>query len=242
MFIDIHCHIIPGIDDGAESYIDSYEIIKKATESGTTVMVATPHFNNPFQMQTGVDKNIILDRYSVLKKHISEELPSVKLFLGCEFLADDKIDTLIRNNNFFTINGSRYLLTEFAFDERLNNVKKYIDVIKSYGCIPVIAHPERYAFFENAYDDIFAIASKGCLFQINKDSPLGKYGENAKKLSHWILKNDLVHLFAGDCHGSIHRNADMTGLYEWLINYYPVKKINTWLHDNPKRILLDLNI
>lgn len=242
MFIDIHCHIVPAVDDGAENFDEACDIIRSAASSGTSVMVATPHFNNPFQGRYGDDKKTVHEKYSELKSIAASEVPSVTLFLGCELLATDNIREVLSNNNFFSINGSRYLLTEFTFDENISNVKRYIDIIMSFGLIPVIAHPERYLFLENSYEEIYAMAEKGCLFQINKDSPLGKYGEKANKLSRWFIRNDLVHLFAGDCHGVYHRNANMTGLYEWLINFYPVTKINSLIHDNPKRILLDLNI
>ena len=242
MFIDIHSHIVPDVDDGSESFDESCDIIRSASSSGTSVMVATPHFNNPFQGRSGVTKKTVLEKYSELKRVVAEEVPSVTLFLGSELLVRDNIHEVLGNNEFFSINGSRYLLVEFAFDEKISNVKRYIEIIMSFGIVPVIAHPERYLFFENSYEDIYSIAEKGCLFQINKDSPLGKYGEKANKLSRWFIKNELVHCFAGDCHGVYHRNADMTGLYEWLINYYPVTKINSLIHDNPKRILLDMNI
>lgn len=242
LFIDIHCHILHGVDDGAESLDESAEIISNAFSSGTTVMVATPHYNNIFQGRHSVDKNLLSERYFQLKKFVSEKIPGMQLFLGCELRAEENLDELLRNDNYFTINGSRYVLLEFAFDEELNNAKRYVDIIRSYGLVPIIAHPERYGFLVDCYKDVENFASKGCLFQINKDSPLGKYGESAKNFSRWFLKNDMLHLFAGDCHGVTHRNADMTALYEWLINYYPVTKINTWLHDNPKRILLDMKI
>lgn len=242
MFIDIHCHILPGVDDGADSFDEACEMIKIAKAVGTTIMVATPHFNNRAQCRSGINKQIILDRYKSLKEIVVQNEIGVNLFLGSELLVNGNFSHLYKTDNILTVNGTRYLLVEFNFDEKIYNVRNYIDEIISYGFIPVIAHPERYHFFSESYDEIYRILSKGCLFQVNKGSPLNKYGETACRISKWLLNNDMVHLFACDSHGVSHRNADMSELYEWLVDLYPISKINKWVHDNPKRILLDMNI
>ena len=112
----------------AESFDESCDIIRSASSSGTSVMVATPHFNNPFQGRSGVTKKTVLENYSELKRVVAEEVPSVTLFLGSELLVRDNIHEVLGNNDFFSINGSRYLLAEFAFDEKISNVKRYIEI------------------------------------------------------------------------------------------------------------------
>lgn len=240
MIIDMHCHILPGVDDGAESLEEACEIIMQGAESGTTVMTVTPHYNNPEKQNGKYNKQLIIDAYKELKSVVKGKDIPVTLLLGSEILADNNLALLQKNDGLITINGSRYILVEFYFDEDIRNVHKHIDEIMSFGLIPVIAHPERYRFFLDK--DIEYLVNKGCKIQINKDSPLGKYGMSAQNFSHFLLKNDLVHLIASDCHSVNYRNADMRDIYEWLSERFSVEKIALLTHDNPKGILLDRNI
>ena len=112
----------------------------------------------------------------------------------------------------------------------------------SFGYIPLIAHPERYNIFSDSYERIFDLLKLGCRFQINKGSPLGRYGESAQKIALRMLNDNIVHVISSDCHSPSNRNSDMSEIYEWLLGKYPLDKITEWTHDNAKRILLDLNI
>ncbi len=242
MFIDLHSHILPGLDDGAKSFAAAKEIAETAYRSGTTVIAATPHYNHPLQCLPGNSKKNIIETYKELKKYFSENSVPIKLFLGAELLARDNISQLYRNNEIITINSSRYVLTEFVFDESPFVMHKRTDELISLGLIPLIAHPERYSFLPKSSDDIYRLINKGCKFQINKDSPLGKYGEAAKKSSLWLLKNDFVSLIASDAHSVGYRNADMSEIYNWLVSEFSLSRIEKLMHDNAKRILLDMNI
>lgn len=242
MFIDLHCHILPHVDDGADSYIEAIELIRQAVNSGTTILAATPHVNNRHQTKMHLKKADIIEKFKELKEVISENGIQVSLFLGSELLADSMISELHKDNELITINGSRYILTEFSFDERFDNVMTYCRELKLFGYIPLIAHPERYLFFSGSYERIYDLLNIGCKFQINKGSPLGKYGENARKISEKMLNDDMVHIISSDCHSPSIRNSDMTEIYEWLITRFSMKKISEWTHDNAKRILLDMNI
>lgn len=240
MFIDMHCHILPGVDDGAESFEKACELIIQGAESGTTVMTVTPHYNNPDKQNGKYNKQLIADAYKQLKSALKNKDIPVTLLLGSEILADNNLGVLQKNDGIIPINGSRYILVEFHFDEDIRNVHRYVDEIISFGLIPVLAHPERYSFFLN--EDIEYLVNKGCKIQINKDSPLGKYGTSAQRFSHFLLKNDLVHLIASDCHDVNYRNADMSDIYKWLSERFTAEKIAILTHDNPKSILLDRNI
>lgn len=242
MFIDLHCHILPSIDDGADSISESLEIISGAYNTGTTVMVATPHSNNNSKCPFPVTRAGLNDAYKSLTSIIADNNISVKLFLGAELQADENLEYLYRTNEIVTINGSRYVLVEFYFDEDIRNVYKYTDQLLSMGFVPIIAHPERYDFFDDTKSDIYKLLNMGCKIQINKGSPLGSYGRYSKELALWMLNNDFVHLIASDCHSASRRNADMSELYVWMLDKFSQNRINGLLHDNPKRILLDMNI
>ena len=242
MFIDLHCHILPDVDDGADSYIEACELIGQAVESGTSILVATPHVNNRHQSKGNISKSFILKKFKELKYIIEENGIKASVFLGSELLAGEEITDMHNNDEIITINGSRYILTEFSFDEHFEKIMSYCRKLLSLGYIPLIAHPERYKVFSDSYDRIFDLLKMGCRFQINKGSPLGRYGEAAQKISVRMLNDNVVHIISSDCHSPSSRNSDMSEIYEWLLGKYPLDKITEWTHDNAKRILLDLNI
>ena len=239
MFIDMHCHILPGLDDGADTMDEACELISQACSSGSTIAVATPHFNNISQGSVHCNKDRIVEMYKTLRDEVQKRNIPITLFLGSEILLDDSIDYLYKHDKLITVNGSRYILVEFNFNEKIENVYLYIDKLLSFGLIPVIAHPERYLFYHDPIHDIYRMINSGCKIQINKDSPLGNYGTKAQNLSINLLENDFVHMIASDCHNVNQRNADMGVIYSWLLERFKVEKITQLLHDNPKRILLD---
>lgn len=239
MFIDMHCHILPGIDDGAESFKKSCDLIMQASSCGSTVITVTPHYNNRAKCASVCTKNHIVDVYKSLKNYIFDMDIPVNILLGSEMLVNDNIDFLYKHDELITLNGSRYILVEFPFDENIVNINSGIEKLLSWGLIPVIAHPERYLVFENNPQELIGLFNKDCKLQINKDSPLGKYGSASQASAIWLLKNDMVHLIASDCHDISHRNADMGDIYTWMLDRFPQKKIMQLMHDNPKRILLD---
>lgn len=240
MFIDLHCHILPGIDDGAESFNEAVDIITDANKNGTTIMVLTPHYNQHFNHLSRLNKDLLTEKYRNFISETDKIDAKIKFFLGSELLADKNISEMCKNDDIVTLNASRYVLVEFYFDEKIKNMHAYTDVLMSYGYIPVIAHPERYKGLSQ--NDYFSLINKGCKFQLNKNSILGKNGQTPNDLSCWMLQNDFVHVIASDCHNSTSRNADLSELYVQLLDKYSPDKINNWMHDNQKRILLDRNI
>lgn len=239
MFIDMHCHILPGVDDGAEDMQEACELIRQAADGGTTVMLATPHYRNPDRCARGNDKETIQAAYRALKQELTRQEIPVSLYLGCEWLGAPDGRSLFENNRLITMNGSDYILVEFLFDESLASVSSCLRQLIACGLRPVIAHPERYAFLKSEPYAVFDFLKMGCKLQVNKGSPLGLYGAHAKTYAEWLLDHDLAHFVASDCHDPYHRNADMGDVYHWMIHRYSEQKIKLLLHDNPKRILLN---
>ncbi len=241
MFIDMHCHILPHIDDGADSTLDAAEIISDAYKTGTRIMVVTPHYNYPEKIRCSINKSELTEKYKEFIGEMNKHVNGMKFFLGSELLANDKIPELHRNNELITMNGSRYILTEFYFNENVKNVYTYIDRLRSFGFTPIIAHPERYGFMQEQ-SIIENLLNKGCKIQINKDSLLGNYGTKTKENAFKMLENDYVHIIASDCHNPTSRNADMSELYVQMLEKFPQSRINKLFHDNPKRVLLDIEL
>ncbi|MCD7828358.1 MAG: capsular biosynthesis protein [Clostridiales bacterium] len=242
MFIDIHCHILPGVDDGADSAADSFEMLEQAYNSGTTAVVLTPHYLNKNRSRAGISRDDIVNAYRKIKEDTAERNIPVKLYLGCELLCSAGISEKIKDGHIISINGSRYVLSEFYFNEKPENAFAFTEELVSCGYVPVIAHPERYGFLHENPAAIGRFLDLGCLLQVNKGSPLGVYGREAEEYSKWLILNELAHCIAGDCHDTVRRNADMGDIYRWMLPIFEKDYIMYLLHDTPKRILLDKDI
>ena len=242
MFIDLHCHILPDIDDGADTEKDALDIARLSAATGSTIITATPHYNYPEKTKGNIEYSDINSAFNIFNRKIAEEDIKIKLFPGAELLARSNIETMCENNSIITINGSRYVLTEFYFDENISNVFKYTDILLSAGYTPIIAHPERYSFLNTDNNSVVQLLENGCRFQLNKDSILGRNGQPSKNFAFWMLENGYAQIIASDCHNALTRNSDLGEVYFSLLDTFTESRLNEFLHDNPKRVLLNFDI
>ena len=141
--IDIHAHILPGMDDGAEDLRDTLEMARMAVESGISVMVATPHCNIPGVYDNYFDQKFEGIYHRVCNALEAEEIP-LQLLLGMEVFATPDLPQMLEEGKLLPINGGRYLLVEFPFEEDLDYVEEILAAVLDAGLLPVIAHAERY--------------------------------------------------------------------------------------------------
>ena len=206
--IDIHSHILPGIDDGAADIYDTLEMALMAVNSGVKAIIATPHCNIPWS-----DGNYLGREYrEALKKArdaITSERMPIKILSGMEVFVTFDLPDLIREGRILTLNHSDYLLVEFDFGEDPEFVDIMISRIKELGITPVIAHPERYDFIKE--DILFAkrLVKAGCILQANKGSFLGHYGNRSESTAFEMVKSGLVHVVASDAHSPVARTPYM---------------------------------
>ena len=137
---DLHTHVLPGVDDGAPEIEYALQMLRNAEASDVELLAVTPHCNRSCQMRNYLDDSL-LDRFSQLQQ-AAEDIP-VRLVLGAEVLADELLPQLLRQKKIPTINGSRYLLTEFPVDTTPGFFQNMLQSILALGYIPLIAHPER---------------------------------------------------------------------------------------------------
>lgn len=206
--IDIHCHILPGFDDGARDIYDTLDMASMAVLGGTKAIVATPHCNIP-----GTDGNYYNSYYREIfqsaSKALEKERIPLRLLPGMEVFATFDLPELIRDKKILTLNQSNYLLMEFAFDEDPEFAEIMVDRILEMKITPVIAHPERYEFIK--YDREFArrLAQKGAVLQANKGSIMGRYGRGAQDTVCELLERGFISVVASDAHSAQIRTPDM---------------------------------
>lgn len=233
--IDIHCHILPDIDDGSENLEESLEMVRMAVLSGVTDIIATPHF-------TGERKNLprleeVMEQFELLRDAIREENLPVTLHPGVEILSRGQTPELARRGQLPTLGNTPYVLMEFPFTEPFSYITEILQGVALWGYRPVVAHPERYAAIQRDPRLLEHWFRRGYAIQLNKGSILGTLGEGAKQTAFWILDRGLAHMVASDAHGTKHRNPDMMPLKELLDSMYLEEFVDLLLDENPRLLL-----
>lgn len=198
MFKDIHCHLLPGIDDGSRTLEESINIIKIAEAEGVTEMILTPHYiENSKYSCNNKDKKELLE---LLRAGLKRENINVRLYLGNEAYITDNFVELLMKKELTTLNNSRYLLLEFPLNQTYQNSKEILYELVTIGCVPILAHPERYRDFQRNPSLAEEYVRMGILLQGNYKSLFGKYGKEAKKTLEIFLKKGLITFLGSDTH------------------------------------------
>lgn len=231
-YIDIHSHILYGIDDGSKSLEESINIIKQHIEMGFKEIVVTPHYiENSDYITNNKEKEKIL-------KTLKKEFKNINLYLGNEVFINNNIEELLNNNEITTINGSRYLLIELPLYNKIKNATEIIYELRIKGIIPIIAHPERYEFVQKNPDSVDELIEEGAILQANYGSIIGVYGEHAKKTIKKLLKKNKISLFATDIHfpnNKIYQNIDT--IRKKIIKIIGEEEYINLTITNPKKII-----
>ncbi len=229
--IDIHCHPLSGVDDGAESFEVSVEMCKMAAADGTTHLVATPHCNYRYKFDPDVNRQKILEIQNVVGD-------ALKLLPGCDFhISFENIQQCSQNPKTFTINGTYYLLVELPdhfIPEQLDRVFFEIEVA---GLTPIITHPERNPVCARKSGLLEQWVGRGCLIQITAQSYTGGFGSTPLHLSeHWLDRN-LVHFFASDAHDLKHRPPTLSKCYQKVAEAKGEETAERVLNRNPEAVI-----
>jgi len=206
--VDIHCHILPGMDDGAESMEQSVEMAEMAISDGITHVVATPHANAEFRF----DPAVIRQRRDELQQRVGDRL---MLATGCDFhLSFENLQDLHQNREKYTINQKNYLLVEFADFSIPPGTDETLHQLLLSGISPIITHPERNRIIRAKPHMLRKWLRQGCYVQLTAQSLLGGFGESTQKQAKEWLDRDMVHFFASDAHNTTKRPLQLRKAYE----------------------------
>jgi len=225
--VDIHCHILPGIDDGSQSWEMTAEMCRLAGEDGITHIVATPHANHRYPYQR--------ERYTEMLGQLRDSADGRLTFsLGCDFhFSYENVRDALEHPQRYTIGETQYLLIEFSDYGIPPSVKDDVFTLRSRGIIPIITHPERNQVLLKKPDAVLALVEHGCLVQVTANAVTGAWGKASQKMVQWLLERDAIHLVASDAHDTVRRkpilsearhaiaklaNAEVA---ELLVNYNP---------------------
>lgn len=195
--IDIHNHILPGIDDGAKTVDKSIQLINGFNEFGMTNFVCTPHIMNHYYPNT---PKIIGDAYKLLRAEVENQgLVDIKIDYAAEHMVDDNFENLLETNDVVFLKDN-YILIEMSFLQESINFDVSVEKIKRKGVHPILAHPERYNFIELNSSKYYSIKNSGVRFQMNLLSLGNYYEKNIMKKANFLLENNLIDYVASDAH------------------------------------------
>ncbi|MCW5979901.1 MAG: hypothetical protein KIT09_17605 [Bryobacteraceae bacterium] len=229
--VDIHSHILYGLDDGARTLEESVSMMKAALRGGTTDIVASPHSNLEFSF----DPDSVASRI----REVAEACGGTpRLHRGCDFhLTYDNIQRAIADPARYTINGKGYLLVEFPDLLIFKNSDEIFELLLGAGMIPIITHPERNWLLQQRMKELEAWAAKGVLVQVTAHSYLGRFGNQAREFAELLMRRRLVHFIASDAHDPEDRSPDLSRAYGHIARKYGDGVAGRLFVENPGRVL-----
>ena len=200
--IDIHSHLLYGVDDGAKTIEDSISILSDLKDLGYTDVILTPHYIKDSHYDSTRSEN--LKRLKVLREELQNNNININVYLGNEIYIDDDIEDFLNNNVISSLNDSNFLLIELPMSGEYPNYKEIFNYLIKKNYNVILAHPERYMAFQKDFSKIEELSEIGVYFQCNIESIVGRYGKTAKKTIKKILKAHKINFLATD----IHHNKD----------------------------------
>ena len=220
--IDIHSHVIHGIDDGPRTIKESLQLLECAVQNGIDTMIATPHYN-PYYTN---EKETVLTQLECLKQAVrAHDLP-INLLSGQEIWIHDTLLEHYKLGKLLTLTDSRYMLIEFPPGEIPYYAESLFYELEALGIKPIIAHPERNVAFLESPDKLYRLLQKGALTQLTSSSLLGLFGKRTQAFSHELIQADWIHFVATDAHNIEKRPFHLNEAYEVIALEYGLEQLD----------------
>ena len=230
--VDIHSHILPGLDDGSPNLEESLAMLRLAAGSGTTDIVATPHANLEFAF-----------RPEAVEERISELAAACdgapRIHPGCDFhLSYDNIQDALAHPAKYTINHKNYLLVEFSELVIFNTASDVLERLREAGMRPIVTHPERNWLLQQRIELLRSWVNNGCLMQVTAGSLLGRFGTRARDFSLELMRRGMAHVVASDAHDSKDRTPRLDEAFNCIARKFGAPRAEQLFVTNPQAILL----
>lgn len=234
--IDLHLHILPGIDDGAQSWDDAAEMAQIAVESGVRAAAATSHSNLP-EGGCAQEAQRYFQALERFRRLLDQERIPLTVVCGMEIFAQGNFLERLKRGELLSLNHTQYILIEFPLQEEAFAIYRALAEAIKEGWRPVVAHPERYACVQKVPAHVYEWYRMGAVIQINKGSVLGRFGKTAQRTAESLLRHRLAAVAASDAHSPIIRTPELGGLKSELSQRYGEACAQLLLSENPRRIL-----
>jgi tyrosine-protein phosphatase YwqE len=198
---DLHSHLLPGLDDGVQSFEEMEEIVLRFQKLGYTKLITTPHVMSDFYRNTS---EVILKKRDEVNTWLANKNINIPIEAAAEYYLDE--DLLKKAEEHFPLltMGDKYLLFETNFLTEPFQLREFIFSVTSQGYKPILAHPERYIYLQDNFEKVEDLLNRGIYFQINLSSISGYYSKGAQRLAHKLIDKGWVHFIGSDCHNLQH--------------------------------------
>jgi protein-tyrosine phosphatase len=229
--VDIHCHILPAVDDGSDSWETSVEMCRMAASDGIRHSVATPHANDQFTYDR--------PRHSASLERLQQSVGATPvLSLGCDFhFSYDNVQAAIVKPGDYSIGSSGYLLIEFSDFALPPFLREALARLEGAGLTSIVTHPERNMLLQREPEQVLKLAQMGCVIQVTASSLTGRFGEKAQRVARWLLEHDAVHVLASDAHDLRHRPPILSAGREAAAALCGADVARALVEDNPQAIV-----
>ena len=232
--VDIHCHILPEVDDGAWDMEAAVAMAKIARDSGVKKIITTPHFKGEPKSLEAV--GFLMHQRRLLQSRLKREKIEVELLPGAEVLCVPQTMELAQTGRLPTLGTGRYVLTEFYFDASAGFMDETLHGLRQMGYLPVVAHPERYGAVQRDPELAAKWFHRGIVLQVNKGSVLGAFGRRAEDAAVRMLCRGNAHIIASDAHSPHVRTTDLQPVRHWCLDHLGQAYTKILLEDNPGRV------
>lgn len=233
-YIDIHSHILPGVDDGAKNFEMSLRMMAQASKEQISDMILTPHFK-PMRRNPLPDR--IEEIYHELEERRREAGIPLQLHLGSEIYYSSEIISILEAGRAYTMCDTAYVLVEFSPREDYAYIRDAVYCLMAEGYAPILAHVERYSCLMEKKDRAEELYDMGCYLQINASSITGGNGLMSKRDVKWLLRQELVHFVGSDCHDDKKRTPGLAGAAEYVAKKYGETYCKKIFRDNANALL-----
>lgn len=236
-FIDIHSHILPGIDDGARSEGQALAMLQTAEQQGIGIIIATPH-NMPGKGNAEKDRVLLLADF--MNGEAERRGLNVRVLTGCEIYYRQEVPELLEQGALLTMNGSHCVLVEFDYMASRSYIRNALKEILGLGYRPILAHAERYpSLMEKDFATIREFRKMRALVQINASSVTGEHGTQARKDTVRMLKQSLVDFVATDAHSNRSRGPYLKECREVLVKICGGEYVRELLYENARKLFIE---
>lgn len=238
-FVDLHVHLLPGVDDGPDTFEETLATLKMAHTGGTRRLVATPHMFSPLFDTPGAaairsaHRRLLEELAAASERPEHAFLRELRLDLGAENHLSPELLESARGGDLLTLNGSRYLLIELPFYSSRDVARTATSTLLDRGFVPVLAHVERYPFLVDSPAALDPFLASGCVAQINGSSLLPGAGRGLRRDARNLLRSGSIQAVASDGHGPGRRHPDLGPVFRELTSRFSPGEAERWLHDNP---------
>lgn len=234
LMIDIHCHLLYGVDDGPKTIEESVAMLEEARDQGIEAMILTPHYRHGM---FAYPKETIEEHFLLLQQYAAKI--GIGLALGTEYHVNGQIVEAMESGRCRTLAGSHYVLSEYSHATEFSYIYQMTQEMVLHGYIPVIAHAERYECMTDDLSRAKQLRELGAWIQLNADAILGLEGRASKKYCKKMLGEGYVDVVASDSHGIKNRACHMADCRKLLTKKYDAEYVRQLLEENPQKIISD---